>query len=1165
MKTRQAIEQMMAAIMTNTAKGRRARASAPTSSGVPGGSRRPGRRPAVRLLAGALVFVLLIALTWDGQRAKAQAPAPPRTVNQPDDAGDGVCDSTCTLRDAVLAANATPGADVINFDPALTTITLGGEILIAGGGGALAINGNGAKIFTIDGGPDMNRIFFLNAANATITDVTLTGGEGGGTFFGPGGNAGGAIAGYACTLLLDRVHVTGNAPESDGGGINLEDGHLRIRNSAISYNVASGCGGINVGGSNSNLEVVNSTISGNWATSGAGGGGGVCTTASAVFRNVTITGNRASRGGGIFQTANTLSLANTIVSGNTADFSFPEIFLQSGTLNSAGFNLVGDWPGDAASTSLPITFQATDILNTPPLLFPLGDYGGPTPTHAIQPGSPVIDAGSQGFAIDLNSLLLQTDQRGSDFTRFVGDEVDMGAFEVQAPPPPPPTPTPDVATSFVVNSANDPGTGGCDAMECTLREAIEAANDDAGAETITFDPAAFAAPVPHTINLSSALPNLSSDMTIQGPGANILKIRRDTGGDYRIFTVSTLATVTISGLTISNGYAMGNTPDDSGGGILNLGALTLMNSTVSDNWAFFCGGGICNWGSSATAHVINSRVTGNESDFNGGGIENRSTLTVQNSTVSGNRARWDGGGIQNANFVATACRVINSTVSGNTAVSGGGIYSGSPLTLTSSTVSGNSSAGEGGGIYVHGSTPPLLQNSIVADNYLGSGTTEDDIQGGTLDPASSFNLIGTGGSGGLADGVNNNLVGVANPGLGPLARNGGPAETHALLAGSPAIDKGNNFSLTTDQRGSTRPFDLTSVPDASEGSDIGAYEFGSPAGWSDATPVGMNVTVAGGPVTVNFSGVTQAGATTVTEIDPATAGTQPGAYWLSQGLPAYEITTTAQYTPPVTVCINLPSVNDPAVFASLRILHGENGMLVDRTILPPDSPAPDFNSKTICARVSSLSPFVVAQLLPPAGDTTAPAVTISAPLDGATFIKGQAVAAGYSCQDEAGGSGLASCTGTVANGALIDTSTVGSHTFAVTGADIAGNSATATSTYKVVYGFSGFLQPVENLPALNIANAGSAIPVKFSLGGNQGLAIFAAGYPASSPIPCDESEPGTVIEETVTAGSSSLSYNATTGQYNYVWKTDRPWRGTCRMLVVRFNDGAEHRAKFRFK
>jgi CSLREA domain-containing protein len=1854
MKTGQAIEQMMAEIMTNTLKSRQARQCSPIRRDGPGDLRRPRRRPTGWLLAGALVIVSLTALTWEGHRADAQAPGPPLTVNQPGDAGDGVCDSTCTLRDAVLAANATPSADTINFDPALTTVTLDNEILIAGGGGALSINGNGAKVFTIDGGPGDNRIFFLNSANVTITDVTLTGGEGGGTFFGPVvENTGGAIAGAACTLLLDRVHVTNNWAIAGVGGVNIQNGNLRIRNSTVSANTAPSCSGINAGGINNTLQVVNSTISGNWSTSSTGVGGGVCTTASAVFRNVTIAGNRASWGGGIFQTGGTLALANTIVAENTADTSSPEILFQSGILNSAGFNLIGDSPGDAASTSLPITYQMTDILDTPPMLFPLDDYGGPTPTHAIRPGSPLIDAGSQNFAFDFDGSFLQTDQRGNGFHRVVGNEVDMGAFEVQASTPPP-TPTPDIATSFVVNSANDPGTGGCDATECTLSEAITAANADGGAESITFDSAAFAAPGPHTINLSGALPNLSSDMTIQGPGANILTVRRDTGGDYRIFTIGEGQTVVISGLTISNGTALANLdPLGDGGGILNLGALTLTNSVVSLNSARFCGGGICNRGA---ARVINSRVTSNDSDHSGGGIGNRGTLTIENSTVSDNSSLFYGGGVFNR-WTATACSVTNSTVSGNhTGDSGGGIFSESQLTLTSSTVSGNRSDGYGGGIADEGTLSvtsatitnnradadnngtgtggglffqydyPPLRNTIVAGNYRGTTSpTDDDIERGawgSLDGSSSFNLIGTGGSGGLADGVNSNQVGVASRGLSPLADNGGFTETHALQTGSPAIDMGNSFGLATDQRGSLRPNDDPAITNASggDGSDIGAFEVpprdndgdvvpdawdncpttpnpnqadndndrqgdacdsdddndgqtdadeiacgsnpfdaasrapdndadnrpdcvdtdddndgvldandncqfmpnpdqantdgdsegdacdpdddndgvadmadqcqgtppntqvnssgcpdadgdgtadasdncpstsnasqadndgdgqgdvcdpdddndgvadtadtcpltanpnqadadgdgigdvcdstprpdtassfvvnsandpgdgvcdaaectlreaiaaanaaagagtitltatgtinlsgalpdlstdmtiqgpganaltvrrdtggdyriftvvgsvvtisgltvsngnvrgngnfpdnsgggisnqlgvlnltnsivrgntaasgggisndsgvfniksstvsdnaathgggianvptfnsgdgfdsdfsltnssvsgniasegggiynygsltltnstvsgniadtfldrfiyplggggifnggrslvvtnctisgnftrfggggisnkgsailtsvtitnnrahltdgagsggiyisalyanslllqnsivadnylgdanpmednlafswdafwgvnpassfnligtgdsggltnvvnnnqvgvenpglgplasnggptqthalqpGSPAidrggvvffpdefgsltdqrgsarpdddpaitnasggdgsdigaferqpgnAMSAVTPAGSNVAVQLGPVGVTFSGVSAPGTTSQVSIDPATAGTLPGGYSLGPGLPAYEITTTAQYTPPVTVCLNLPSVNEPATFATLRILHGEGGLLVDRTILPPDSPAPDFNSRTICASVTSLSPFVVAQLLTPTGDTTAPAVSILTPLDGATFVKGQSVAAGYSCQDEAGGSGLASCTGTVANGAPIDTSSVGSHTLAVTGADAAGNSATAASTYNVVYGFGGFLQPVDNLPALNIANAGSAIPVKFSLGGNQGLAIFAAGYPASRPIPCDASEPGTVIEETVAAGSSSLSYNAVTDQYNYVWKTDRAWRGTCRMLVVRFNDGTEHRAKFRFK
>jgi hypothetical protein len=115
------------------------------------------------------------------------------------------------------------------------------------------------------------------------------------------------------------------------------------------------------------------------------------------------------------------------------------------------------------------------------------------------------------------------------------------------------------------------------------------------------------------------------------------------------------------------------------------------------------------------------------------------------------------------------------------------------------------------------------------------------------------------------------------------------------------------------------------------------------------------------------------------------------------------------------------------------------------------------------------------------------------------------------------------------------------------------------------YNFAGFFQPVDNLPTLNIATAVSSIPVKFSLGGNQGLGIFAAGYPKSSPIACDASEPGAVIEETVNAGGSSLSYDATSDQYSYIWKTDNKWRGTCRMLVVKCNDGSQHFAKFRFR
>jgi len=115
------------------------------------------------------------------------------------------------------------------------------------------------------------------------------------------------------------------------------------------------------------------------------------------------------------------------------------------------------------------------------------------------------------------------------------------------------------------------------------------------------------------------------------------------------------------------------------------------------------------------------------------------------------------------------------------------------------------------------------------------------------------------------------------------------------------------------------------------------------------------------------------------------------------------------------------------------------------------------------------------------------------------------------------------------------------------------------------YSFSGFVQPVDNAPTLNTVKSGSSIPVKFSLGGNQGTNIFQAGYPLSQKITCTTSSPMDDVEETMNAGGSSLSYDATMDQYTYVWKTEKAWAGTCRQLVVMFNDGATHSANFKFK
>jgi len=142
---------------------------------------------------------------------------------------------------------------------------------------------------------------------------------------------------------------------------------------------------------------------------------------------------------------------------------------------------------------------------------------------------------------------------------------------------------------------------------------------------------------------------------------------------------------------------------------------------------------------------------------------------------------------------------------------------------------------------------------------------------------------------------------------------------------------------------------------------------------------------------------------------------------------------------------------------------------------------------------------------------------------------------------------------------------VGTTTVHASANDGNGHTSECSFTVTVQYDFAGFFPPVANLPAVNIVQAGRAIPVKFSLSGNKGLGIFAAGSPSSGTIPCNSSDPATTLEATVTAGGSSLSYDPTSDQYIYVWKTESGWAGTCRQLVVQLNDGSIHRANFKFK
>ena len=335
-----------------------------------------------------------------------------------------------------------------------------------------------------------------------------------------------------------------------------------------------------------------------------------------------------------------------------------------------------------------------------------------------------------------------------------------------------------------------PGNG-----QCTLRAAIEEANSDSERDNINFDiPTTDSGFNPATgvwtINLTKALPIISNGDDINGPGANMLIVRRNTGGDYSIFTVTSVGEVRLSGMTISNGS------NDNGGGISNLGQiLDISNCTISGNSATLAGGGIYNF--AGIVNVTDSTLNGNHCDNFGGGIFNTNAVNVTNSTFYGNSSSFGGAIETDATVIVT-----NSTITNNQATFGGGIDD------------------FGGNVAV--------TSSIIALNTASFGP---DANGDFS--SSGFNLIGKADAYTSGFDQPTDLIGL-DPKLDPngLQNNGGPTQTVALLFGSPAIDQGTNMGLTgslsTDQRGTgfARTFNDDTIPNAvgGDGTDIGAFE-----------------------------------------------------------------------------------------------------------------------------------------------------------------------------------------------------------------------------------------------------------------------------------------------------------------------------------------------------
>lgn len=359
-------------------------------------------------------------------------------------------------------------------------------------------------------------------------------------------------------------------------------------------------------------------------------------------------------------------------------------------------------------------------------------------------------------------------------------------------------PSAALAASITVDTTSDELNADGD---CSLREAIQAANTDAavdacsagsGADAITLPPGTYTLSIAGTGEDANATGDLdiTAALTISGSGAPTTVI--DGADQDRVLHVVS-GTVQIDDVTITNGSVGG--PPGGGGIFIASGSLTLNRSAVAGNFA----------------------------DTGGGGIDNLGSLMVDQSTIAGNSVFFGGGGIQNHGPGATAT-INQSTISGNAAKGGGsGIDNLAPMTLKYSTVSNNlgyAAAGINSGATVKG--------TIVANNSLVTGGTLDcygalNSLGYNLIETTTFCLI-------LGD-PTGNIIGV-DPALGGLADNGGPTRTHALLPGSPAIDAGSPDCPppATDQRGVVRP--------QGAACDIGAYELAlvTPTPTSTATP-----------------------------------------------------------------------------------------------------------------------------------------------------------------------------------------------------------------------------------------------------------------------------------------------------------------------------------------
>ncbi|MCA9043930.1 MAG: VCBS repeat-containing protein, partial [Planctomycetaceae bacterium] len=626
--------------------------------------------------------------------------------------------------------------------------------------------------------------------NVEISGLTITGGA---------ADFGGGIENGGGTLLLSNSYVHGNEATSSGGGVDtFNNGTTHVIASTIANNTELGQGGGGLNIESGILNIINSTISGN-ETTGHGGGILAFGSTTLTITNSTITGNRADSDGTGGQFGGGLNLGvpatmhNSIVAGNfrgtgttSDDVSGPTNFNTA-----SSFNVIGD-AGTAGGLTDGVnnnivgnsgtgTRTTSTIINTT-----LQNIDGRTMGHQIVTGGVAHDTGSNALSVDQNSTRLLFDQRGGPFVRVMGGTVDRGAIEFN-----------HLTVNTLIDETDNPDT-------LSLREAIAIANFNPTFDNIFGLPSG-------TLNLTQGELVISGNLLLSGPGADQLTI--DAQGNSRIFQVNSGIDVEIVGLSLTGGNTSGH-----GGAIINAGNLTLRGVRVTGNATTGSGFGGGIFSSNGQLTIVDSTFDNNTSAVAGGGVHAQSTtILIVNSTLSDNTANGSGAGVNVGDF--SAATIVNSTITGNRSEADGGTAFPGALSLFQSVLVSMHNTIVAGNVTGTGSTPSDVHldggsfDASSSNNLIGDAATSGGLTDGT-----NGNIVGVGGTG-VRD-INT----VLNT---TLQNNGGPTPTHLLVLGSPALNAGDNTratengqvlgtALATDQRGETRIQDTTV--------DIGAIE-----------------------------------------------------------------------------------------------------------------------------------------------------------------------------------------------------------------------------------------------------------------------------------------------------------------------------------------------------